>query len=155
MTYDLANRRFTVPELTDLSLVGIYTFILRSEISVPDDHTMSRETLMSQEEEITVMVNPCQVTDYSLTSAIASIEYEVGSPGLTDGYYVFDESPACNYQETVTVTNLPDFMSHDEMNSEFTISQVNDLSKIGSYIITVKSEIQIPTDANRSAFTTM
>ena len=110
---------------------------------------------MSLEEEITVMVNPCQVNDYTLTSAVDSIEYEIGSARLTDGFYIFDENPYCNYQETVTVTNMPEFMTHDEINSEFTISIVTDLSKIGSYVITIKSEIQIPDDAVLSSYTTM
>ena len=46
-------------------------------------------------------------------------------------------------------------MTHDETNSEFTISRIDDLSKIGSYTIGVKSEISIPDDATGTTFSTM
>ena len=101
------------------------------------------------------MINPCTVIDYSLTSAVDSIEYFIGTAGFTDGGYVFDENPACNYPETVTVMNLPAFMTHDEGNSDFTITRIDDLSKIGSYVINVKSEISVPDDASLSSYSTM
>ena len=49
VTYDSLNARFIVPETSDLSLVGVYTFIIRSEISMPVDYTMSSETVLSDE----------------------------------------------------------------------------------------------------------
>ena len=49
------------------------------------------------------------------------MEYEIGASGITDGYYVFTESPACGYTNTMIITNLPSFMTHDEGSSEFTI----------------------------------
>ena len=68
-----------------------------------------------------MIINPCTVLDYSLTSAVKEIYYQIGTPGVTDGNYLFDEDPVCNYPETVTITNLPSFMTHDESNSEFSI----------------------------------
>lgn len=79
----------------------------------------------------------------------------MGTPSITDGFYRFDESPACNYPETVTVTNLPAFMSHDVAASEFTIERIDDLSLIGAYTISVKSEIQIPDDPSLSSYSTL
>ena len=88
---------------------------------MPDDYTKSTETLMFEEELVTVIINPCTVLDYSLTSAVQEINYYIGTPGFTDGSYIFDESPVCNYPETVIISNLPSFMTHDENNSDFTI----------------------------------
>lgn len=75
VTYDDANRRFTVTQSSDLSLIGVYSIILRSEISVPDDNTLATSTLITVEEEITININPCHVDDYSLTNAVQEINY--------------------------------------------------------------------------------
>ena len=65
---------------------------------------------------------------------------------MTDGNYIFDEDPVCNYPEIVTVTNLPSFAKHNEATSDFTIPQNNDLDLIGEYTVTLRSEIQVPDD---------
>lgn len=74
------------------------------------------------------------------------IAYNIGAPDLTDGVYVFEEGPVCNYPEVVTVTNLPSFMMHNEQTSDFTIAQNPDLNLIGSYTVSVRSEIKVPDD---------
>jgi len=86
---------------------------------------------------------------------VTAIVYNVNQATLTDGLYVFDENPLCNYPETVTVTNLPDFAAHNEDSSDFTIQQNNDLDLIGEYTVTLRSEIQVPTDYTKTTFTTM
>ena len=69
------------------------------------------------------------------------ILYNIGEPSLTDGLYVFDEDPVCNYPETVTLTNLPIFVQHNEQSSDFTIEKNTDLGIIGGYTATIRSEI--------------
>ena len=61
----------------------------------------------------------------------------------------------CDYPETVTVTNLPVFANHNEATSDFTIPQNNDLSLIGEYTVTLRSEIEVPNDHTKTIFTTM
>ena len=58
---------------------------------------------------------------------------------MTDGFYEFDEDPVCNYPETVTLTNLPNFVIHNEESSDFTIPQTGDLSLLGQYTVTIRS----------------
>ena len=41
MTHDEGQALFTIPKTTDISLFGMYTFTIESEIQVPTDHTMS------------------------------------------------------------------------------------------------------------------
>ena len=72
---------------------------------------------------------------------------------MTDGHYIFDEDPVCKYPETVTVTNLPAFATHNEPSSDFTIPQNNDLDLIGEYTVTLRSEIQVPDDYTQSTYT--
>ena len=84
---------------------------------------------------------------------VTVIVYNVNQATLTDGLYIFDEDPVCNYPETVTVTDLPVFATHNEQNSDFTILQNNDLSLIGEYTVTLKSEIQVPDDHTQATFT--
>ena len=74
---------------------------------------------------------------------------------MTDGHYIFDEDPVCNYPEIVTVTNLPNFANHNEPSSDFTIPQNSDLDLIGEYTVTLKSEIHVPDDHSKATYTTM
>ena len=53
---------------------------------------------------------------------MTEITYNIGDPALTDGLYAFEETPVCGYPETVTLTNLPTFVTHNEANSDFMIS---------------------------------
>lgn len=137
---------FTVPQSNDLALIGSYTVTIKSEISIPNDYTKTTFTTMSAEYEFTVFMEPCLVTKYEATRIIDVIIYNVAQLTLTGGDYVFDEEPVCNYPETVTIMNLPTFAMHNEPTSDFTIPQNNDLDLIGEYIVTIKSQIQVPTD---------
>ena len=60
------------------------------------------------------------------------------------GPYTFDEEPFCGYPETVTLTNLPTFLTHNEDSSDFTVQESSDLSLIGEYTVNIKSEIRPP-----------
>ena len=73
------------------------------------------------------------------------MRYIVGAESLLNvGAYKFDQDPFCNYPETVTLTNLPNFVTHNKLTSDFTIPKTNDLSLIGKYFVTIKSEICVP-----------
>jgi len=64
---------------------------------------------------------PCVVTDYVDTQQVTEILYVLGTPDLTEGSYIFDELPFCGYPETVTLTNLPAFVTHNAGTSDFTV----------------------------------
>ena len=49
MTHNENDAKFTVPQMTDKSKVGVYTFIVRSEIKVPNDYNMNSFTPMTSE----------------------------------------------------------------------------------------------------------
>ena len=56
----------------------------------------------------------------------------------------------------MTITDLPAFAVHNApATPDFTIAKNNDLDLIGGYIVTIRSEIQVPTDYTGSAFMTM
>ena len=68
--------------------------------------------------------------------------------------YVFDEEPVCNYPETVTLVDLPVFVTHNApVSDNFTVLQLKDLALIGSYIVTIKSEISVPDDYTKTTYT--
>ena len=127
-------------------MIGEYTATIRSEICVPDDYNYSSCTIIFDEYQISIYIEPCLVSTYTDTTRVAQIYYRIGEPDLTDGYYIFDEDPVCNYPETVTVTNSPTFLIHNEPQSDFTIRQNNDQSLVGVYKVTLKSEICVPDD---------
>lgn len=57
---------------------------------------MSSTNTFTAQQEVTVVIEPCTVTDYTASKAITSMIYNIGEPDLTDSY-AFDESPICNY----------------------------------------------------------
>ena len=146
---------FSVPFSSDLSLIGSYTVTIRSEINVPKDYTKNTFKNMFVEYEFKVFIQPCLVTSYDATKAITRIVYNVNQATLTSGNYQFDEFPVCNYPEVVTVTNLPIWAQHNLASSDFTIPQNGNLSLVGSYTVTLRSEIKIPTDHTKTAFKTL
>ena len=80
--------------------------------------------------------------------------YIIGASALTSSNYVFDEMPIfCGYPETVTLSNLPAFVTHNESSSDFTIPKTIDLALIGEYIVNIKSSISVPVDYSKSSFT--
>ena len=93
-----------------------------------------------------ILIEPCLVNSYTDTTKIDKIIYNIGALTITDGLYVFDEDPVCNYPENVTLTNLPSFVTHNEASSDFTIPQTGDLSLLGEYTVTIKSAICVPDD---------
>jgi hypothetical protein len=120
---------------------------LRSEICVPDDYTQATCTTMFVEYDFTVFVEKCVVNTYTDTQRVGDLSYNIGGASLLNiGAYIFDEDPVCNYPETVTLTGLPTFISHSEPGSDFDLPITTDLSLIGSYVVTIRSEIFVPDD---------
>ena len=110
---------------------------------------------MSVEEIVQVNVNPCIVDTYEASLKVIEILYNVGLPEKNDGNYEFAQSPNCKYPQSVTVSNLPSWATHNEAAQDFSISSIADLSMIGQYTVDMHSEIQIPDDATQATFTTM
>ena len=81
------------------------------------------------------------MNSYSAGKKVTTIIYNIGAPNLTDGSYFFEEDPACNYPETVTLTNLPNFVEHNAQSSDFMITRNDDLNIIGAYTVSIRSEI--------------
>ena len=101
---------------------------------------------MFVEYEFKILIEPCIVSTYTATTSITQIVYNIGALEKTDGLYTFDEDPVCNYPETITLTNMPVFVTHNESTSDFKIPQTSDLSLLGEYTVTIKSEICVPDD---------
>ena len=128
---------------------------VRSEIQIPDDFAGTTYTTLADEFEMIIEIGPCVVNSYDATLSVPTLIITIGSADSVLGNYVFDESPVCNYPETVTVTNLPTFAQHNEPTSNFDIFEVTDLSLAGDYTVTLRSEIQIPDDYSQTTFTTL
>lgn len=75
-------------------------------------------------------------------------------PDLTDGSYAFEQSPACGYEETTMVSNLPPFAIHNEAESDFTVPSSSDKTIVGEYLVNIRSEIQVPTDETKTSYDT-
>ena len=88
---------------------------------------------------------------------VIDLEQKVLGPRKDNiGPYKYDQDPACGYSQTITLTDLPTFMTHNEPTSkDFSIDQIDDLSLVGEYIVTIKSEIEVPDDYTMSTFSTL
>ena len=107
LDHNLATSDFNLPQTADLSLIGSYPVQIRSEIQVPTDEFSTAFTTMFVEYTFTVFIEPCLVTTYEATLEVADIYYNIASPAqLNVSPYVFDETPVCNYPETVTLTGM-------------------------------------------------
>ena len=123
---------------------------------MPDDYTKSSYTDWFVSYEFKIYIDPCLITTYAAAPIPGPIYYTIGDPGITDGTYIFNESPVCNYPETVTISpTLPFWISHSLASSDFTIPQTADLSLIGEHTFTIRSEIQVPDDFTGDTTTMM
>ena len=103
-------------ETEDASLIGAYTVTLRSEISFPDDYTLATFTTMTDQYDFTIYIEPCKITNFEATIVVPTLTYQLNSNAVTSNYYLFEQTPAvCNYPQTVTTENLPDFVTHNEV----------------------------------------
>ena len=134
-------------------MIGSYPIVVKAEITHYQDHTKMTTTKVSNIFEFTVYMTPCRITDYVETLKVVEIRYALGERALQDGPYTFDEKPFCGYPETVTLTNLPGFVTHNGASSDFTVPQNGDLSLIGEYTVNIRSEVQVPDDHTQSTFT--
>ena len=153
--HNKATSDITIPQNNDLNLIGEYTVRIRSEITIPDDFSGATSSTKFVEYDFVIQIEECTVNSYTADKVITSFSYHIGAPEFTSLKYSFIETPACQYPETVTLTNLPAFVTHNELTSDFTIPQNTDLSIIGSYTVGLRSEIKIPTDSSMTSYTTM
>ena len=105
---------FTIPLNTDLSLIGEYIITIKSEIMIPTDYLNSVFTTMAVEYPFSIFVEPCIITDFSMIP-ISKLEYTIGAVTVISEQYLFIQTPSCNYPVILTVTDLPVFTIHDEL----------------------------------------
>ena len=102
---------------------------------------------MPTETKFTLNVNPCIITDFSSASVIGPVvTYRLGDPGFLFGNYLFEQSPKCEYNQEVTTTGQPNFITLDKVNSKFVLSETSDLALAKSFSVTLNSEIKQPED---------
>ena len=97
---------------------------------------------MVDEYDFTIVYRACITETYMTSQKVGDITYHIGAESLNNiGHYEFIEDPVCNNVATVQLTNLPSFIQHNEAQSDFTLPQTSDLSLIGKYVVTIRSEI--------------
>ena len=80
INHNSAKQDFTVPETSDLSLIGEYPMNVQAEISYFSDHTKTATTVKNAEFDFTVFMTPCSITDYIDSLRIVEIRYALGEP---------------------------------------------------------------------------
>ena len=71
--------------------------------------------------------------------------YRIGNPAQRGGNYEYFISGSCqNYAQTIALTGLPEFVTHNEESQDFTIEYTEDVTLAGIYEVTISSIILIP-----------
>ena len=115
--HNLGDSDFTIPSTGDLTIIGEHIVTIKGEILVPTDYTSTTLTPMTVEYPFSIFVEPCVITDFT-TVPIDKVVYTIGSPPVISQTYSFTQVPACNYDVTLTVTDLPVFATHQAPTSQ-------------------------------------
>ena len=118
ISHNAASSDFTIATNSDLGLIGSYTVTVKSQIVIPDG---ASPQILSDDFTFTVLVEPCLVETFTPINQITEIIYHIGEPDLTDGQYDFQQSPSCNYDQIITVSSVPQFVTHNESAGDFSI----------------------------------
>ena len=100
---------------------------------------------------MTVIVDPCQVATLIGSITGAPISYSLATPATTGAQYTFLEDLACGYDQSITVTGLPAFASHDQTLRQFSV-ETSDPSDKQTYTVVVESIIDVPVTYERQDF---
>ena len=81
---------FTIPQTSDLSLVGEYEITIKSEILVPKDYTKADYEPRTVEYKFSILIEPCIVSDFTAVP-ISNIVYTIGSIDIESETYSFTQ----------------------------------------------------------------
>ena len=106
-----------------------------------------------------VTINPCIITDFSLTIDQTEISYTVNDPSLTAFTYNFVQTNSCGYPQKIIVDNPASFITHDRNLGKFiietklrsdaqiyTISLSSTISVFDDYTLTTQTEHSAQTE---------
>lgn len=142
---------FTVPMVTDLSQVGVYTVTVKSAITIPTNITPDASQFETLQDEFTfkIYIEACMVNSFFADPVAADIEYELGRPALANvSPYAFSQTPDCGYPiKLIEVNNLPTFVTHNAATQDFSVPFGSDLSLIGEHYFDILSDLSVPADS--------
>ena len=94
------------------------------------------------------------MTELSSSAIMPDITFYIGDSTITEGTYGFEDLPNnCGNEQTVTISGLPSFVTHDPINRVFTIPSNTDDTKIGAYTVTITSKISVRNDISSTSET--
>lgn len=112
VTHNEGTQDFTIEQNADLGIIGEYKVTIRAEIEIPNDHTATTYTKMLSEYDFVIQVNGCQISEYRAVQDTMAMTYTIGQDNLYSAVYAFEQVPACGYEQTVSVIDLPAFVEH-------------------------------------------
>ena len=102
---------------THSSDVGLWMFDI--EVSLMGD------PLVRKVAKVTVVVNPCQVTELVRAILEVPIAYPLYTPAMIGGLYSFTQTKDCGYVPVIEVIGLPSFTTHNELDQSFSVESVD------------------------------
>ena len=83
------------------------------------------DPLIKEVTTVTVIVNPCQVTELIGAILEVPIVYPLHTPAMIGALYSFTLTKDCGYVPVIEVIDLPSFVTHNELDQSFLVESVN------------------------------
>ena len=82
---------------------------------------------------------------------ILDVHMMVGDAAKITMPYGFLQIPDCGYEEVVSITGMPSFVTHEEVSKIFVVDPA-DNADVGTQIVTITSVVKEPIDASMTTF---
>lgn len=150
LTVNDTLEQLEVAQSFDLTQRGTYSSVqLLATLTDPADGSTIQATGV-----FPVQVFPCQLSSFTASpDDLGTVTYTIGDAGFYFGDYIYSQVNACNYPETESlVGSIPDssFFTYLKDENRFQVTQTQDITVAGTYVMKIKAIISVPLDANTS-----
>ena len=110
------------------------------------------DPLVRKVAKVTVVVNPCQVTELVRAILEVPIAYPLYTPAMIGGLYSFTQTKDCGYVPVIEVIGLPSFTTHNELDQSFSVESSNPADE-NTYSISIMATLSVPETYKKETFT--
>ena len=110
------------------------------------------DPLIKEVTTVTVIVNPCQVTELIGAILEVPIVYPLHTPVMIGALYSFTQTKDCGYVPVIEVIDLPSFVTHNEVDQSFSVESSNPADE-NTYSISIMATLSVPETYKKETFT--
>ena len=150
VTHDKTNGQLTILKSDKYEFVGTYDSTIKSVFLQPEIDGSSKPVEAQFSFKINVAL--CTVNTFEVVSnPIGTVIYTLGEEGISFGYFEFQQTPNCNFEQTFEYENLPEpLVKLNPENQSFLINKNLEQKWLKTYNIVIRSEFNQPTAIGES-----